>query len=68
MIKTQITRRTHPELYECGIIITNAPYRMCFYRVEKFGTSDPHFRNQVNNQGRPIMDVISKNGIQFART
>jgi len=68
MIKTVITQKTHPELYQKGVIITNAPYRIAFYRIEKFGTADKRFVNQVNNQGRPIMDVISKNGIQFGKT
>jgi len=49
-IKTIITQRTHPELYEPGIIITNAPYRQFFYHIDK--VCDRRYNvTQLNNGG-----------------
>jgi hypothetical protein len=66
MIKTVITKKTHPELYEPGIIFTNAPYRLYFYHVEVITSHDQRMIWN-SNKNCPMLNVISKNGIVIER-
>jgi len=62
--KTVITPRTHPELYEPGIIFTNAPYRIAFYHVEKIASRDKRYTWHTN-YNCPLINVLSKHGIEI---
>jgi hypothetical protein len=59
---TAITIKTHPELYQPGIIFTNAPYRKFFYRVEKISSREKHWYWHAN-YNCPLINVLSKGGI-----
>jgi hypothetical protein len=62
MQRTVITRKTHPELYEPGIIFTNAPYRTFFYHVEKVASKERKL-NWHTNKNCSMLEALSHGGI-----
>jgi hypothetical protein len=64
MVNTIVTPVTHPELYEPGIIFTNAPYRKFYYHVEKISSKDNRYYWHTN-YNCPLINVLSKHGIEI---